>query len=288
MVRPETGARSSAQRGEDGVVSIPRKPPRNRANKQADKAALRPVHREECDFENIGGKRIPFVRRQVDKDCWTTTYGSHDATDHALVRKEKIGGRIKIVHGTTLLVRRDTRGKSSWGTVSNGRQLVSGKAANKLQGIIDTHEGNWLMSLVDHLSRLPFAIDDPSDYGRAWALLCNRIRKASDQEFDKIVAGYAAGWSLLCYIARDIAGAHTRFTQMLERVIEAQTIRKRETSIAARSIEAVRVCANRHNRVPTKTEVRAEYLRCGGSDITNSDFSKELTKAGLSWLPVKV
>jgi hypothetical protein len=93
---------------------------------------------------------------------------------------------------------------------------------------------------------------------------------------------------LLCFIARDIAGRHTRYTQMLERVIEAQSVRERETSIAARIIEALRVCANRFGRVPTKTEVRTEYLNSGGSYMTNGDFSKELAKAGLDWLPVRV
>ena len=75
------------------------------------------------------------------------------------------------------------------------------------------------MALVEHLSHSPFAIDDPSDYGRAWALLCTRIRRASDEEFAKILGEYSAGWSLLCFIARDIAGRHTRYTQMLEKVI---------------------------------------------------------------------
>ena len=67
------------------------------------------------------------------------------------------------------------------------------------------------MALVDHLSKFPFAIDDPFGYGRAWALLCNRIRKASDEEFAKVVGAYSAGWSLLCFIARDIPGPHTRY-----------------------------------------------------------------------------
>ena len=72
----------------------------------------------------MGGKAIPFVR-QGSEDYWVTTYGSHDATDHAFAREEKIGGKLKIVHGTTLLVRHERRGKSSWGLVCNGRQNVS-------------------------------------------------------------------------------------------------------------------------------------------------------------------
>jgi hypothetical protein len=276
-------------------VRTPNKTPRNCASNAA-KAALLPISGEERGFELIGGKRIPFVRCQLDKDYWTTTYGSHDATDHALARAEKIGGKIKVVHGTTLLIRHERRGKSSWGPAWNGRQSISGKVANKLQGIIDTPEGDRLMSLVDHLRRFPFRIDnppdrvddDPFDYGPAWALLCYRIREGSEEEFNKIVGEYCSGWSLLCFIARDITGAHTRYTQILEKVIEAQSVRERETSIAARIIEALDVCANRFDRVPTKTEVRTEYFNRGGSYMTNSDFSKELAKAGLGWLPVKV
>ena len=164
---------------------------------------------------------------------------------------------------------------ASWGLVCNGRQNVSGKAANKLQGIIDTREGNVIMALVDHLSKFPFAIDDPFDYGRAWALLCNRIRKASDEEFAKVVGGSPSGWSLLCFIARDITGPHTRYEH-------PRTGNKHRRP----HYEALRVCANRFGRVPTKTEVRTEYLYSGGSDMTNGDFSKELAKAGVTRLSV--
>jgi hypothetical protein len=268
-------------------VSGKKKSPRPSGSNQGGTAAPPQTSQEERGVEVMGGKAIPFVR-QGSEDYWVTYYGSRDPTDYAFVREEKIGGKRKKVYGTTLLVRHKRREKSSWGIVCNGRQNVSGKAANKLQGIIDTREGNWIMSLVDHLNHFPFAVDDPSDHGRAWALLCTRIRKASDEEFAKVVGGYAAGWSLLCFIARDIAGRHTRYTQMLERVIEAQSVRERETSIAARIIEALRVCANRFGRVPTKTEVRTEYLNSGGSYMTNGDFSKELAKAGLDWLPVRV
>ena len=102
----------------------------------------------------MGGKAIPFVR-QGSEDYWVTFYGSHDATDHAFVREEKIGGKRKTVYGTTLLVRHERRGKSSWGIVCNGRQNVSGKAANKLQGIIDTREGDLLLMTVRHLRMFP-------------------------------------------------------------------------------------------------------------------------------------
>jgi hypothetical protein len=298
MVRRETGARSGTQRREVGVVRIPSESPRNRANKEASKSALPPTHGEECGFEIIGGKRIPFVRSQVDKDYWTTIYGSHDPADHSFVRAEEIGGRLKTVHGTTLLVRHERRDQSSWGVEFNGRQSVSGRAANKLQGIIDTREGDELIGLVNHLTRFPFEIwdpetdeseiKDPLDYGHAWARLCDRIRKAHNAELDRLVGKYAAGWSLLCFIVRDIDGRHARYTQVLERVIEAQSIPEQETSIAARIIEALRVCANRLDRVPLKKEVRAEYRARGGVDTCDGDFSKELAKAGLNWLPVKL
>ena len=75
---------------------------------------------------------------------------------------------------------------------------------------------------------------------------------------------------------------------MLAKVIEAQEIIEREESIANRIIEALRNCANRLGRVPTKTEVRKEFTDRGGQFMTNGDFSKELAKAGLDWLPVRV
>ena len=87
---------------------------------------------------------------------------------------------------------------------------------------------------------------------------------------------------------------------MLAKVIEAQEIIERDTltrlketigqkaSIAARIIDALHVCANRLDRVPTKTEVRKEFTYRGGQFMTNGDFSKELAKAGLDWLPVRV
>jgi hypothetical protein len=266
---------ASGQRAPVRVVSSARKSPRTRANKQAGKSALRPVHEEGCGFEMIGGKRIPFVHTQGGKDYWVTTYGSHDATDHAFVREEKIGGKIKIVHGTTLLVRHDRRGQSSWGTVCNGRQSISGKVANKLQDIIDTREGDWLISAVSHLRRVPEALYDTS-------------------------GEYTSAKIILYFIGRDIAGGHTRYTEMLAKVIEAQEIIEGDTaarlqesigqkaSIAARIIDALRVCANRLGRVPTKTEVRKEYMDHVGQYVTNGDFSKEIAKAGLAWLPVRV
>jgi hypothetical protein len=109
----------SRQRGEVRAVSGKKK-------QQGGTAAPPQTSQEERGVEMMGGKAIPFVR-QGSEDYWVTTYGSHDATDHAFVRKEKIGGKRKTVYGTTLLVRHERRGKSSWATVCNGRQNVSGE-----------------------------------------------------------------------------------------------------------------------------------------------------------------
>ena len=87
-----------------------------------------PIHGEKRGFEIIGGKQIPFVLHRFDEDYSTTTYGSHDGADHSKVRTERIGGRLKTVHGTTLLVRHDKHGKSFWGIVYNGRLSIGGKA----------------------------------------------------------------------------------------------------------------------------------------------------------------
>ncbi|MGB9275095.1 MAG: hypothetical protein WCC08_07670 [Terrimicrobiaceae bacterium] len=109
-------------------MSGKKKSPRPSGNKQGGTAAPPQTSQEERDVEMMGVKAIQFVR-QGSEDYWVTYYGSHDATDYAFVREEKIGGKRKTVYGTTLLVRHERRGKSSWVTVCNGRQNVSGKVA---------------------------------------------------------------------------------------------------------------------------------------------------------------
>jgi hypothetical protein len=46
------------------------------------------------------GRKIPYVRHFHPRDYVVTTYGSHDASDHA--------------KGISLLVKHERRGKASW------------------------------------------------------------------------------------------------------------------------------------------------------------------------------
>lgn len=59
---------------------------------------------------------------------------------------------------------------------------------NRLQGIVDTAAGDHLIGLVDILSHKPLTLDDPSDPGRSWALLCYRIREADEAELNRLVS----------------------------------------------------------------------------------------------------
>jgi hypothetical protein len=214
-------------------------------------------------FENIGGKRIPFVRSPGGSDYCATFYGSEDGTDHAKRRIESIGGRPKTVFGTTLLVRHDRRGKSSWGFVSNGRHWISGSASNKLQGIIDTTDGDWLIAAVRHLRQFP-----------------DRLLDISTPDSPASI--------VLRFVGRDIAEGGRRKLEMLARVIEAQATLERDESIAAKIFEAARKCAERLNRIPLKKEVKQQFELEGGALLDAGGFSKELSKAGFAWLPVKL
>jgi hypothetical protein len=287
MVRHRASERGRCQRGALRV-SPPRRSSRPQGHKQAGKAAVPPMPKKESGVEVIGGKAIPWTRHGSE-DYWTITYGSPNPSDHARRRKERIGGKLKTVHGTTLLVRHVRRGSSTWGCVYDGHHSMSTAFTNRLQGIIGTPDGSWLMSIVDTLQHKPFTMDDAKDPGRSWVLLCERIRQADGEEFNRIVAQYITWWKLLPFIADDIAHDTPRCTNMLARIIAAQSLREWEESLSKRIIEATLACAFRLDRVPTKSEVRAEYMRdpCVPY-VSNSDFSKALTVAGFSWLPTRL
>ena len=63
-------------------------------------------------------------------------------------------------------------------------EYFGGKTAQKLQGIIDTREGDWLISAVSHLRRAPEALYDTS-------------------------GEYTSARIILFFIGRDIAGGHS-------------------------------------------------------------------------------
>jgi hypothetical protein len=250
--------------------------------------------KEESGIDKIGDTEIPWTRHGSEED-WMLTYGP-DPADHARRRKEKIGGKLRTVSGTTLLVRHVRRGSSSWDCVYDGRHGMSTAFTNRMQGIIGTPDGDWLISLVDILQNRPFDMDDASDPhrsfdpGRSWARLCKRIRQADDAEFARLISQFINWWQLLPFLADDVARGQPHYTQMLARIIDAQSLRKRERSFSLAIIDAAVACANRLDRLPTKSEVREEYnsrhLHDGG--LGNREFSRALTLAGLAWLPVRL
>ena len=76
-------------------------------------------------------------------DYVVTTYGSHDAADHA--------------KGISLLVKHERRGKASWGMVLNGLQMHRGGASSVLQDAWGTNEVSELYFAVQAV-RLAFEL----------------------------------------------------------------------------------------------------------------------------------
>ena len=95
----------------------------------------------------MGGKKIPYVRHVYPGDYVVTTYGSQDASDH--------------VKGITFLVKHERRGAISWGTVvGDVRILMTGRVTNKLQGLLETPEGNELFHAVLYARQVPETLTD--------------------------------------------------------------------------------------------------------------------------------
>jgi hypothetical protein len=245
--------------------------------------------KEESGIERIGGKATPWTRHGSE-DYWTITYGSHNATEAVRLRRKRIAGKERVVRGITLLVRHIRRGSSTWSVVYDGDLSLGKQFKNRMQGIIDAPAGRQLMESVDSLRHTPFMMDDPADPGRSFALFCLRLRKADEADLDRLVDQYIRWFGLLPFLADDIARGRPHYTDMLVRIIEAQGLRERERSLSKDIIDAALECANRLDRLPTKSEVREEYnsrhLHDGG--LGNSEFSRALKLAGLGWLPVRL
>ena len=199
-------------------------------------------------YENIGGKRIPFVR----SGSWeyiVTTYGSQDATDNA-------------TKGTTLLVKHERRGAASWGGVAAGSVLIKGPVTNKLQGILDTVIGNNLFHAVEFVRHFP-------------------------EKLSEIGHEYTAGRMIHDAILEDIVSGKPENTLLIAKCIEAAPLREK-ASKRERIYNALIDAANQLKRIPIKREVleRWEAGEIGGEagrDLRN--FEKELKGMGLDWLP---
>ena len=100
--------------------------------------------------------------------------------------------------------------------------------------------------------------------------------------------GVLPGWSLLCFIARDIAGRHTRSRKCWKgssRRRASANGKQASPPVLLKPFVFVRTVSVAFQR---RRKSRRDDLNSGGSDMTNGDFWKELAKAGLGWLPVKV
>jgi hypothetical protein len=103
--------------------------------------------RSKVGYKTMGGKKIPYVRHVYPGDYVVTTYGSQDASDH--------------VKGITFLVKHERRGAISWGTVvGDVRILMTGRVTNKLQGLLETPEGNELFHAVLYARQVPETLTD--------------------------------------------------------------------------------------------------------------------------------
>ena len=88
------------------------------------------------------GRKIPYSRRSYrGENDIMTTYGSHDAADHA--------------KGVSLLVKHEKRGKASWCLVLNGLTMRRGEASSLLGDLWGKPETNELYFAVEGV-RLAF------------------------------------------------------------------------------------------------------------------------------------
>jgi hypothetical protein len=131
MVRHSARNRRGWQRSEARVVSAPEK-------------GSQPSAEEERGTERLpDGRRIPYSRQSYRGDNVVTTYGNHDAADHA--------------KGISLLVKHERRGKPSWGVVLNAVNMRRGEASSALQDAWGTNEANNLYFAVEAV-RLAFEL----------------------------------------------------------------------------------------------------------------------------------
>ncbi len=203
-------------------------------------------------FKVIGGKRIPFSRADYPDGYIVTNYGSTDATAH--------------VKGITLLVHHD-RGErgASWGTVAAGEVLDRGRATQRLQGIYNTRQGRNLFYAVKHLRHFPEDIHDPG--------------------FDE----YSPGRMVRDAVMRDIQTGGGHNLDLIAKVVAAVLDREAQETKAEVLIDMLRQLANKFGRIPTKAELQNALIK-EGNVVANDEgnFSKDLDRAGLGWLPVRL
>ena len=207
-------------------------------------------------FENIGKKRIPFVRFLGERGHIQTHYGSHDFLD-----LESLPMNLSSV------TKYESPGFKAWNVMAQDRVRGTGKATNKLQGLLGNADANFLFNHVRLIRDLRRPVQPP-------------LKKFSNFT-EEDIAG-----KIVPFLLRDIAAGGTHFTLMLAKCIEAAVAREEQT-IAEKILEATASAANRYDRLPTKREVQLEFDK-DFQGVDDGNFSRGIAAAGLAWLPTKL
>jgi hypothetical protein len=215
-------------------------------------ARKKPSPKESTGFVTIGGKRIPFSKTENPDGYVVTRYGSTGSTAHA--------------EGITLLVRHERKGRgASWGTVAAGEILERGRVTQRLQGIYNTTKGRNLFYAVRHLRQFPEAIHEPGH----------------DQ--------YSPGRMIRDAVMRDIKSGGGYNLDLIAKAAAAAADLDAQETKGQVLIDMLGRLANRLGRIPTKAEIQCAVIRdkrIVGNDEGN--FSKDLDRAGIGWLPVRL
>jgi hypothetical protein len=252
------------------------------------------------------------VRHSYPKEDYVvTTYGSHDAADHA--------------KGISLLVKHKRRGKASWDVVLNGKDMRRGEASRVLQKECETGEATELYFAVEGV-RLAFEGDarnaiafyfkagtEFSDGKDVFNLLdyftgrknipLNTLQIMKDvlQAIQKENPGMLHPSPIHDTILRAIQTGDTRGIHLLAKCIEAvnKTIPKDSKDCVTyfltrgtkrqKVADAVCAAANKLGRIPTWKEALKEFVDAGGDEeiSTRADegnFIRTLRDAGFGWI----
>ena len=111
------------------------------------------------------GRKIPYSRRSYPSENYiVTTYGSHNAADHA--------------KGVSLLVKHERRGKAGWGLVPNGLTMRRGAASSLLGDLWGKPETNELYLAVEHVRLSPETLKDTRTPYTAGSVIHDTILQA--------------------------------------------------------------------------------------------------------------
>jgi hypothetical protein len=217
-------------------------------------ARKKPSPKESAGFVTIGGKRIPFSKTENPDGYVVTSYGSEDSTAHTA--------------GITLLVHTKYKeGRESWGTVACGEVLERGPATQRLQGVYRTMKGRWMFAAIRLLRDHPEAIHDPGH----------------DE--------YSPGRMVREAILRDISSGAPHNLDLIAKCIEAVADLHRQETKGCVIVDLLGRTASKLGRIPTKAEIQDAALsdeRIATAAADEGNFSKDLDRVGLGWLPVRL